>query len=139
VKRLIKEFTSKDFIRFLFVGGFAALINFLSRIVLNYFINYTFSIIIAYIIGMTIAFLLSKLLVFNSSNNSIRKQVLYFFLVNLIAVAQTLGISILLVDVVFPAIKFNFFNKEIAHLIGISFPIFSSYLGHKYFSFAKSQ
>jgi putative flippase GtrA len=139
VKRLFIEFTSKDFIKFLFVGGFAAIINFSSRIILSNFFTYSVAIFIAYIIGMIVAFLLSRALVFNATKNTASKQVLYFVLVNVVAVLQTLGISILLVNVIFPSLHFNFYNEEGAHIIGISVPIFSSFLGHKYFSFAKSQ
>ena len=47
------------------------------------------------------------------------------------------SISVGLGEYVFPALRVTFHPLEIAHLLGVVFPIFSSYLGHKHFSFAK--
>ena len=49
-----------EFFQFLFVGGIAAAINFISRIGFNEFFSYRISIVLAYIIGMIVAFTLFK-------------------------------------------------------------------------------
>ena len=54
---------------------------------------------------------------------------------NLLAVAQTLVISLVLADVVFPKLDIVAFRKEIAHAIGIAVPVVTSYFGHKYWTF----
>jgi putative flippase GtrA len=133
----IKDFSSLDFLKFLAVGGFAAAINFLSRILLNYLVAFVYAVILAYLIGMAVAFFLSKVLVFKPKDGKTVKQGAYFFLVNILAVGQTLVVSVLLAEYIFPNMGFSFHPKEIAHLVGISMPIFTSFLGHKYFTFKK--
>ena len=55
---------------------------------------------------------------------------------NLAGVIQVLLISIGLADYAFPAIGFTWHAQDVAHVAGVAAPIFTSYLGHKYFSFA---
>jgi putative flippase GtrA len=55
--------------------------------------------------------------------------------VNLVAVAQTWLISLGLAHYVFPAIGITLFANEMAHAVGIVVPVFTSYLGHKRWSF----
>ena len=51
---------------------------------------------------------------------------------NVVAVAQTRAISMGLVYYVLPSARFA---PEIAHAAGVVFPVFTSYLGHKHWSF----
>lgn len=140
VEKWIKLFTSKQFLMFVATGGFAALVNFGSRIVFNKFLDFTISIICAYVCGMIIAFILSKLFVFKAKGqNTTKKEMIYFTLVNIVAVAQTLLVSILLREYVLPAIHWQYYPNEVAHLIGVCVPIFSSYWGHKYFTFSSAR
>jgi putative flippase GtrA len=59
----------------------------------------------------------------------------YFILVNLVAVAQTWAISMLLLHWVLPWLGVNAYAREIAHAVGVVVPVFTSYLGHKHLSF----
>jgi putative flippase GtrA len=135
---MIKQFISKQFIIFLLTGGLAALVNFISRIWLSRFVDYPIAIVLAYIIGMITAFILAKLVVFKSSQQSIQRSVFYFILVNLVAVLQTWIISIGLAYYVFPYLGFKIYVPEIAHAIGLTVPIVTSYIGHKRFSFKET-
>ncbi len=130
-----KNFLSTQFLKFLIVGGFAAAINFVSRIFLSDVMSYRWSIIVAYLIGMVTAYLLSRFFVFEKSGRKPLHEFYYFSIVNLFAVGQVWGISILLVEYIFPKSGFKFYPEEIAHIIGLSVPIFTSFLGHKYWSF----
>jgi putative flippase GtrA len=132
---MIHAFKSKQFLSFFVTGGIAALVNFCSRILLNYWMDFSSSIIIAYLIGMITAFILAKQFVFTNSQQALHHSMMYFSLVNLFAVAQTWGISMGLVYSVFPKLGIVCFKQEIAHAIGIIFPVFTSYLGHKHLSF----
>lgn len=51
--------------------------------------------------------------------------------------AYLIGIAVayVFVDVVLPTLNWLQFKQEIAHACGVIFPVFTSYLGHKYFSF----
>ncbi|WP_342669623.1 hypothetical protein [Stenotrophomonas maltophilia] len=56
-------------------------------------------------------------------------------LVNLFAVAQTWLVSTLLAYHLLPWLGVDLLRLEIAHVVGVSVPVVSSYFGHKYLSF----
>ena len=134
---MIAEFKSKQFISFLFAGGFAAVVNFGSRFFYNEYVSYGNAVILAYITGMITAFVLTKLFVFEKSNHSTKKEFFYFTIVNIVAIIQTYIISVGFSQYLFPSIGFEFYPEAVAHAIGVVFPVFTSFIGHKYFSFSK--
>ncbi|WP_338552546.1 GtrA family protein [Paenibacillus sp. KS-LC4] len=137
MKKWIRFFTSKQFLLFLASGGLAAIVNLGSRIVLNHYLSFTLSVALAYMFGMITAFVLSKLFVFHgASQHSAIRQLAYFTLVNVIAIIQTLIVSIVLRNYFLPFIGWGFHPNEVAHFIGVCVPIFSSYVGHKYVTFS---
>ena len=127
------------FVLFLFTGGVAALVNILSRIALNWVMPYEVAIVIAYLCGMTAAYLLNKHFVFEASGRSVTSEYARFALVNLLAVAQVWVVSVGLARLAFPAIGFTWHAETVAHIIGVVVPVFTSYLGHRHFSFAKTE
>jgi putative flippase GtrA len=129
--------TNPEFIRFILVGGFAAFINFISRILINNFYSFRVSVIIAYILGMITAYILTKFLVFSPSGKHPLKEFSFFAIVNGVAIIQVWLISVVLAEHLFPSWELTFHPKEIAHIIGISIPVITSYYGHKYYSFKK--
>ncbi|OJU78439.1 MAG: hypothetical protein BGN93_21720, partial [Acinetobacter sp. 39-4] len=120
---------------FLLTGGIAATVNFGSRMVYNHWYSFSTAIILAYITGMLTAFILARIFVFKNARQTIRRSALFFIAVNLIAVMQTLLISIGLSHYIMPALGITILVKEIAHGVGVIFPVFTSYLGHKHWSF----
>jgi putative flippase GtrA len=125
-----------EFLRFVAVGGIAALVNILSRYAVNTVMAYEYAVIVAYIFGMITAFILSKAFVFaHAAGGKAHGQFLRFTLVNVMAAAQVWGISVGLAEYLFPRIGFAFHPYDTAHIVGVIFPVFSSYFGHKYFSF----
>ncbi|ARU56024.1 GtrA family protein [Oleiphilus messinensis] len=126
---------SSEFARFIVVGGFAAGVNFVSRVIYNQFVGFSLAIILAYLSGMVTAYLLSRWFVFSPSGNATVRELFFFTLVNMLAVLQTWLVSMLLYFFVLDWLNVNAFKKEISHAIGIMVPVFSSYLGHKYFTF----
>jgi hypothetical protein len=84
---------------------------------------------------MIVAFVLARLFVFQESRQVLHRSALLFVLVNVGAVLQTWGIAVGLANHLLPAIGVSSFVPEIAHAIGIVVPAFSSYLGHRYWSF----
>jgi putative flippase GtrA len=124
-----------QFAGFIVAGGIAAIANFLSRMVFNLFIGYAMSIILAYLVGMVTAFLINRHAVFAPSGKSMRVEAVWFTLVNILAVAQTLIISLVLVNVVFPELGMQTHPREIAHAIGIIVPVITSYFGHRHWTF----
>jgi len=135
MKVLRDEFFSTQFARFLVVGGFAALVNFLSRIAFSHFINYPAAIVLAYCIGIATAYLLSRLFVFGASAKGPVRELSWFVGVNVFGVLQTLVVSIVLAWYLLPWLGIHRYSEEVAHFIGICVPVFTSYVGHKYLTF----
>jgi putative flippase GtrA len=132
---MIDAFASKQFVGFLLTGGTAAAVNFGSRILLNRWMDYSAAIIVAYLIGMATAFVLARLFVFKQSTQALHRSAGFFVLINVFAIFQTWLVSIILARHLLPALGVNRFVPEIAHAIGVMVPVFSSYLGHKRWSF----
>jgi putative flippase GtrA len=119
------------------VGALAAAVNILARILFNRIFNYETSIALAFPVALTFAFVLNRHLVFSAAGGQASTQYIRFLIVNLLALAQTMLISVLLARWIFPAIGYTWNKETIAHAIGVAIPIFTSYLGHKHFSFAQ--
>lgn len=132
---MIRHFFSRQFISFLITGGIAATVNFLSRIFYNQYCSFSASVLFAYLTGMVTAFVLAKIFVFKSSTQSVKRSAIMFALVNVLAAAQTWAISVGLNFYVLPSIGIERHVADIASAIGIIFPVFTSYLGHKRWSF----
>lgn len=131
----MKQFLSRQFLTFLVTGGTAAAVNFASRLVYSRWLDYSSAVIVAYITGMVTAFVLARLFVFKESGQSVHKSAVFFVLVNLVAVLQTWAISMGLTYWLLPAMGVTRWAPEIAHAVGIVVPVFTSYLGHKRWSF----
>lgn len=90
---------------------------------------------ITYMTGMVTAFFMTQMFVFTQTSHIIRRSAFYFSLVNVVAVSQTWAISMVLANYALPSIGVSRFVPEIAHAVGVVFPVFTSYLGHKHWSF----
>ncbi len=126
---------SPQFLRFLFTGGLAAALNFGSRMVFNQWLSYSWAVVCAYLVGMCTAFLLARAFVFAPSQHSLQRSAAIFAVVNVFAIAQTWLISMGLAYYLLPALGLRHYVFETAHAVGIVVPVFSSYLGHKKWSF----
>ncbi len=131
----MNQFLSAEFARFLLTGGIAALVNFGSRLGLEYWMPFSAAVLLAYVIGMATAFLLAKIFVFKQSTHELPKSALYFVGVNLVAILQTWAVSMGLAFYLLPWLGVSLYRLEIAHAVGLAVPVFSSYIGHKYLSF----
>ena len=125
----------KQFLFFIFCGGLAACVNFLSRIALSQWMPYGPAIIVAYLFGMATAFTLNRMFVFRGADNALRHQLFWFCVVNAAAVLQTLAVSLVLVGYIFPWLRFDWHPETIAHAVGVAVPVVTSFVGHKKLSF----
>jgi len=132
---VIQQFMSRQFLTFLFTGGTAAAVNFGSRIIYSQWFGFSTAVILAYVTGMITAFVLAKLFVFKESEQPVHRSAIFFVVVNIVAALQTWLISMGLAFYVLPALGVQEFVDEIAHAVGVAVPVFSSYLGHKRWSF----
>lgn len=126
---------TNQFIRFVLAGGIAAAANYGSRFLFSVWFSYTVAIVLAFLVGITTAFILMRQHVFDGQGKPIGRQVFRFTIVNLLALLQTLIISLLLAHWLLPAIGVEQHVEAIAHFFGVIVPIWTSYLGHRYGTF----
>jgi putative flippase GtrA len=131
----VKPLSENLFLKFLLASGIAAAVNFFSRMGLGLWMSYSYSIVVAYLFGIITAFILCRCFIFTPKENSSLQQILYFCLVNVVAIAITLVVSLVLYRYVLTFVADQFLREEIAHFIGVCAPAVSSYFGHKHFSF----
>ena len=131
---MMRSFMNRQFLGFLLTGGLAAAVNFGSRILYNRWLDFSSAVVLAYLTGMVTAFILARSFVFTQSSQSVQRSALFFVLVNGVAVLQTWAISMALYYLL-PIAGVTKWVPEIAHAVGVAVPVFTSYLGHKKFSF----
>ena len=136
VKKLVNEFLSPQFFRFFCSALAAAAVNFIARLLLDPYVGYNKAIVISYLIGTVFAFFLYQREVFGKGARPLWQEAGLFSFVTFAAIAQTLIVSVLLADHVFPSIGWEWYAKEVAHIVGMGVPMFSSFLGHKYLTFS---
>ena len=131
---MIAKSLSRQFPRFLLSGGVAALANFGSRFLFSEFMSFEYAVTAAFFVGLGTGFLLARKFVFHKSANSLRVEIFYYLLVNLLALAQTWLLSVYLAAELVPLMGLQI-GQASAHMAGIMLPTLTSYLGHKYFTF----
>ena len=128
--------TAHQFSRFLLVGAFSAAVNVTSRFLFNYYVSFEAAVALGYFAGMITAFILFRALVFDPTARSIKSEFFRFALVNAMAFALVWTLSVGLARVVFPAVGYEWYANDVAHLIGVTAPALTSFLGHRYYTFA---
>ena len=131
----VEAVASSRFFRFLLVGGAAAAINIVSRVVISNFVSFEYAVALAFPIALTFAFVMSRVLVFERAESSAWGQYFRFFLVNLIALVQVWLVSVGLAQWLFPVIGWTFYPELVAHTIAVCSPVLTSYYAHKVFTF----
>ena len=130
---------TRQFAAFVAVGGIAALVNIVSRLLVSRFMSYEAAIVVAYLCGMVTAFFLNRMFVFQAaSSQEASRQFVRFTLVNVVALAQVWVVGVGLARFLLPAVGFNWHAETVAHVIAVASPILTSYVAHKYFSFAET-
>jgi putative flippase GtrA len=135
MKFLREHFFNAHFVKFVIASGTSAIFNLGSRVLFGLFCNFTLSIILAYFIGMIVAYTLSRWLVFKPSSSAYHREIIFFILVNMVALVQTVIVSVVFEGWVLVFIHHQLLREEISHFIGLGSTAFTSYLGHKYFTF----
>ncbi len=133
--RTARALLSRQFLLFIVTGGFAAIVNFGSRIMYNTFMDFSDAVAAGYLTGMVTAFVLAKIFVFQGPSHSTAKSAVLFVMVNVAAFAQTWMVSMILAYYLLPKIGVLQFDKAIASAVGISIPVFTSFIAHKYITF----
>ncbi len=127
---------SGEFLRFLSTGGFAAVVNLLSRHELSKAVSFEIAVVLSYLLGMLTAYVLARHFVFQASGRSVVSELKRFAIVNIFSLVLVWSISIGLARHLFPAIGFGWHPEDIAHFIGVAAPAVVSYFGHRAYTFA---
>lgn len=125
---------SRQALGFLVASSIAAACNFGSRIALSQVLPYTLAVVLAFGVGLTTAFWLNRRFVFVAAGSAPR-QFAIFFAVNMVALVQTVLVSLAMLHYVLPLLGWQWRAEEVAHAAGIAAPIVSSYFGHKHLTF----
>lgn len=126
----------KRFAAFLFYGGVAAGVNIGTRWLLSHWLAYWLAVTLAFCAGLFCGFLLFKLFVFQKpSRQNIAREAAWYIGVNMLALLQTLAISLGLAEYLFPFAGMTYHPYDVAHMAGVLVPTLTSYLGHKYVTF----
>jgi putative flippase GtrA len=133
LRRLTSRWPSeaRRFGLFVVAGGIAAAANYGSRFGFSLWFSYPVAIVLAYLVGMTVAFLLMRQYVFEGGGKALGPQVIKFTLVNVLAVLQTLVVSLVLAR--WPAAGAGRHRARGGDRAcgGVAVPVVTSYFGHK--------
>ena len=122
--------------RFIAIGGLAALVNLVSRYLLDFIMPFEAAVVLAYMVGMVFAFSLFQKLIFGGSGELRSRRVIRFVQVNLLGAGLAWAVSSLMARLALPAIGWDFHPFEVAHFAGVAAPTISSYLLHKHSTLA---
>ena len=124
-----------QFIAFVATGSLAALANLISRYFLNLAMPFEAAVVLAYVVGMAVAFVLFQKVIFGNPGTSLRRRLIRFTQVNLVGMALAWLISTLMARLLLPSVGWTFHPFEVAHLIGVAAPTFSSYFLHRAYTY----
>ena len=131
------DLSAAQLTKFVMAGGVAAAANIGSRIGFSILLPFPAAVVLAFVVGLLSAFVLFRLFVFpqTTGNQSTFGQLWRFTLINLVALPQTFLVSMFLLHLM-NRLGVGGSAETVAHSIGVIVPIVTSFLGHKYFSFA---
>jgi len=124
-----------QFLLFVVAGGIAAAANYGSRFGFSVWFDYPTAIVLAYLVGMMVAFLLMRQYVFEGRGRALVPQIAKFIGINVLAVLQTLVVSLALARWALPAVGFVEHAEAVAHAVGVAVPVVTSYFGHRHATF----
>lgn len=128
-------YVNKQFVKFLAVGGVAALLHWLARFVFDVFVEFGVAVILAYAVGIIVAFILNRIFVFPKSIRPMRHEIAIFTIVNIAAFPLVVGISISLGTYLLPHALPRELAKAVGHGAGVLSPVFINFAAHKWITF----
>ena len=124
-----------QFAAFVATGSLAAATNLVVRYLLNFVMPFEAAVVLAYVAGMVVAFVLFQRVIFGNPETPLRRRLIRFTQVNLVGMALAWAVSTLMARLALPAMGWTFHPFEVAHLIGVAAPTFSSYFLHRGYTF----
>jgi putative flippase GtrA len=134
MRLVIKYFFTRQFLLFLYVGGLAAFLNWVSRILLSQWLSFDWAVTVAYGIGILVAFFLNSFLVFPKSTKPKKQQARDFFIVNN-CFFPVVWISAIKVNSILQYYGVIRYAEAIAHAIAVGIPMLATFLIYKLIAF----
>ena len=131
---MLKHFFSAQFVGFLLVGGLAAFLHWLTRVLLSLAMPYSWAVFLSYGVGMSIAFALNSRYVFPKSDKPVSKQARDFLVINLIFL-PIVWLASLWLNQWLIGQGVERYSEEIAHAIAITLPVMATFLLYKFIAF----
>jgi putative flippase GtrA len=125
-----------EFAGFLAIGGAAAMMNLVSRYLLDFAMPFEAAVVIAYAIGMTAGFAMFQFFIYRGVSMLQPRRLVRFAWVNLFGLTLAWAVSSVLARIVLPSVGWDWHPFEIAHLGGVGAPAICSYFLNKYYTFA---
>lgn len=135
---MIRHFFTKQFLWFLSVGGLAAFLHWLSRIILSMWMSFPTAVFVAYSVGMAVAFTLNSFFVFPKSKKPKHKQARDFVVVNLAFLPIVWSTSMAL-ERGLRSIGLVAYSQALAHGMAVAVPMLATFLIYKFFSFKDTE
>lgn len=102
-------------------------------------VSYTAAIVLAYGTGMITAYFLVRRFVFDAARQPFSESAPRFVVINVLAVVQTWIVSVALSEHLLPAMGISRFARELGHAAGVVVPAFTSFLGHRSWTFRQGR
>ena len=131
---MIRYLFTKQFVGFAAAGGFAAFLNWLSRIVFSLWMPFSWAIVLAYVVGMATAFALNRMFIFKKSEKSVIEQAKGFVFMNLLSF-PIVWFSAIKINEGLQALGYHAYTESIAHAIAVTLPTITTFLFYKIFAF----
>ena len=120
----------KKFISYFFVGGAAAIIEWISFYVVNIFFNYTVATIVAFLLATTFNYFLGKIMTFKDYKQS-KKDFIGVFVVSGIGLLLNLFFMFIFVDII--KIQYEIIDK----ILSTGFVFMWNYISRRVFIYKK--
>ena len=135
---MIRYFFTRQFLGYLAVGGIAALLHGLARVVLSLWLPFAWAVVTAYAVGMAVAFVLNSLFVFKRSDKARHKQARDFVIVNL-SFFPVVWLASMLLNGLLQRLGMVSYTEELAHAAAVAIPMVATFLIYKFFAFRDTQ
>jgi putative flippase GtrA len=125
----------RQFVKFLLCGGLAAGLNWASRFLFSIWLPFEYAVVAAFFVGLSSGYILMRLYVFETKQTPVLLQISKYVAINVMALIQTLIISVVVLRWVLPVVGISNHADALAHLVGVLAPVVTSYFGHKRITF----
>ena len=126
---------TRQFVLFLVSGGVAAALNWGSRFLFSLWMPFEWAVVCAFGVGLATGFVLMRTLAFEGRGKPALPQAGRYAIVNATALAQTWIVSMLMARWVLPAIGITEQAEPLGHLVGVLFPVLTSFFAHRLYTF----